>query len=399
MGLKIDHDACTLCEECIPSCPFGSLEIHSGRLVVLETCTLCGACVPVCPVNALEVEEVERSVGIDPSQWRGIWVFAEQRRGEIQSCSFELLGAARALSEKLNVPVTAVTAVLLGSDVRDPAQLLKAGADEVLYVKNEELSRFGVEPYSKVIARLITERKPEIFLGAATFIGRSLFSRIAVKVQAGLTADCTGLDIDTEKRLLRQTRPAFGGNIMATIVCPEHRPQMATVRPKVMKPLAEPYSSSGTVTELSADSLTNRVKFLEFVLDDTSHANISEADIIVTGGRGLQDPKNFSLIQELADLLGGAVGASRSAVDAGWINYSHQVGQTGRTVSPKIYIALGVSGAIQHLVGMQSSDYIIAVNKDPNAPIFKVADVGIVGDLFEVVPQLVSEIKQRKGVG
>ncbi|MBD3286823.1 4Fe-4S dicluster domain-containing protein [candidate division WOR-3 bacterium] len=394
MALRIDRDACTLCGECIPVCPFGSLEIREDKLVVLETCTLCGACVPVCPENALEVEEVERDVACNPDEWRGIWVFAEQRGGEIQSSSAELLGAARRLAEKLDVPVTAL---LPGADVKNASSLLSAGADEVLFIKNDELAHFGVEPYSKVISDLIEERKPEIVLGAATFIGRSLLSRIAVKVHAGLTADCTGLDIDTEKRLLLQTRPAFGGNIMATIICPEHRPQMATVRPKVMKPLEESYDSSGKVTELSADSLSNRVKFLEFVADDTSQINISEADIIVTGGRGLGDPKNFSLIEELADLLGGAVGASRSAVDAGWINYSHQVGQTGRTVSPKIYVALGVSGAIQHLVGMQSSDYIIAVNKDPNAPIFKVADVGIVGDLFEVVPKLIVEIKKLKG--
>jgi electron transfer flavoprotein alpha subunit len=259
------------------------------------------------------------------------------------------------------------------------------------------LEHFGVEPYSRVIADLITEHKPEIVLGSATAIGRSVLSRVAVKVHAGLTADCTGLDIDTEKRLLLQTRPAFGGNIMATIICPDHRPQMATVRPKVMKPLTEPYDSKGNIQEISVNDLTNRVKFLDFVVDETSHVNIAAADVIVTGGRGLQDPKNFALIEELADLLGGAVGASRSAVDAGWINYSHQVGQTGRTVSPKLYIALGVSGAIQHLVGMQSSDYIIAVNKDPNAPIFKVADVGIVGDLFEVVPKLIAEVKRRKG--
>ncbi len=394
MALRIDHQACTLCGECIPACPFGALEIREDRLCVLDTCTLCGACVPACPVNALEIEEVERSAGISPEEWRGIWVFCEQRRGEIQSSSFELLGEGRRLAEKLNA---SVSAVLLGNKVTNPESLLSAGADEVLYAKHEHLEHFGVEPYSKIIAELIRERKPEIVLGAATFIGRSLLSRIAVNVHAGLTADCTGLDIDTDKRLLLQTRPAFGGNIMATIICPVHRPQMATVRPKVMKPLEGPYNSLGSVNEISVDEQKNRVRFLEFVMDDTSHVNIADADIIVTGGRGLQDPKNFALVQELADLLGGAVGASRSAVDAGWINYSHQVGQTGRTVSPKLYIALGVSGAIQHLVGMQSSDYIIAVNKDPNAPIFKVADVGIVGDLFEVVPKLVSEIRRRKG--
>ncbi|MEA3312587.1 MAG: FAD-binding protein [candidate division WOR-3 bacterium] len=389
----MDYDRCTLCGECLPACPFGALQIRDNRLYVLEACNLCGACVPVCPEDALSIEEVKRATEIDPSEWRGIWVFAEQRRGEIQSSTYELLGSARGLAGKLNVPVTAV---LLGNDVKEPGSLLSAGADEVLYVKNAALDHFGVEPYSKAIADLIAERKPEIVLGAATFIGRSLLARVAIKVHAGLTADCTGLDVDIEKRLLLQTRPAFGGNIMATIICPEHRPQMATVRPKVMKPLAEPYDSKGSVTEMAADSPSNRVKFLDFVADDTSQINIAEADVIVTGGRGLQNPKNFAIIEGLAGLLGGAVGASRSAVDAGWINYSHQVGQTGRTVSPKLYIALGVSGAIQHLVGMQSSDFIIAVNKDPNAPIFKVADVGIVGDLFEVVPKLIEEIKRRK---
>lgn len=395
MALLIDHDACNLCEDCIPACPFAALEIRDDRLYVLETCNLCGACVPVCPVQALSIEEVERAACINLEEWRGIWVFAEQRRGQIQTCAYELLGAARGLAAKLDVPVTAV---LLGNEVKEPESLLKAGADEVLFVKHADLENFGVEPYSKLISDLIAERKPEIVLGGATAIGRSLLSRIAVKVHAGLTADCTGLDIDTDKRLLVQTRPAFGGNIMATIICPEHRPQMATVRPRVMKPLETPYDSEGSVTEISVDSLSNRVKLLDFVMDDTSQINIAEADIIVTGGRGLADPKNFSLVQELADLLGGAVGASRSAVDAGWIPYSHQVGQTGRTVSPKLYIALGVSGAIQHLVGMQSSDFIVAVNKDPNAPIFKVTDVGIVADLFEVVPKLIEEIKRRKGI-
>ncbi|MQY71242.1 4Fe-4S dicluster domain-containing protein [bacterium] len=394
MPLRIDYDRCTLCGECLPACPFGALGIRDDRLYVLETCNLCGACVPVCPEDALSIEEVKRTKEIDPSEWCGVWVAAEQRHGKIQSSTYELLGAARGVAEKLEVQVTAL---LLGSDVENPESLLAAGADEVFYIKDENLAHFGLEPYTKIIADLILERKPEIVLGAATFIGRSLLPRIAVRVHAGLTADCTGLDVDTEKRLLLQTRPAFGGNIMATIICPQHRPQMATVRPKVMKPLDEPYDSNGTVTEVSVDSLSNRVKFLEFVADDTSQINIAEADIIVTGGRGLQDPKNFALIEELAGLLGSAVGASRAAVDAGWINYSHQVGQTGRTVSPKLYIAVGVSGAIQHLVGMQSSDYIIAVNKDPNAPIFKVADVGIVGDLFEVVPKLIEEIKRRKG--
>lgn len=394
MPLVVDHDKCTLCGDCIPACPFAALEIQEDKLVVLDTCTLCGACIEVCPVDALSIVGADKEVRINPEEWRGIWVFAEERRGKIQSATYELLGAARRLSQKLD---TEVTAVLLGDEVKEPESLLKGGADKVIYVKDDSLAHFGVEPYSQVLSELIRERKPEIVLGAATFIGRSLLSRVAVKVYAGLTADCTGLDIDTDERLLLQTRPAFGGNIMATIICPKHRPQMATVRPKVMKPLEEPYKQEGEIEEVSPSSLSNRVKLLDFLMDETSEVNIAEADIIVTGGRGLQEPKNFALIEELAHVLGGAVGASRSAVDAGWINYSHQVGQTGRTVSPKLYIAAGVSGAIQHLVGMQSSDYIVAINKDPNAPIFKVADLGIVDDLFKVIPKLTEELKKRKG--
>ncbi len=392
MALKIDYELCTLCGACVPSCPFAALEIRDGKLYVSESCTLCGACVPVCPVSALTLEEVKRSEAVDTDEWRGIWVFAEQRKGQIQPSTLELLGAARGLAENLD---SKVAAVLLGADVENPGSLLGAGADEVLYVKDGMLADFGIEPYTRVIADLIRERKPEIVLGAATFIGRSLLPRIAVRVHAGLTADCTGLDVDKGKRLLLQTRPAFGGNIMATIVCPNHRPQMATVRPKVMKPLGSPYESGGKVEELGAEGLANRVKFLDFVTDESSHVNIAAADIIVSAGRGLGDPKNLAMVEELADLLGGAVGATRSAVDAGWINYSHQVGQTGRTVAPKLYLALGISGAIQHLVGMQSSEFIVAVNKDPNAPIFKVADVGIVADVFEIVPRLISEIKSR----
>ncbi len=396
MALRIDYDKCTLCEACIPACPFAALEIRDGKLYINENCTLCGACMPVCPVSALSMEEVKRGETVNADEWRGIWVFAEQRKGVIQPSTLELLGAARRLAVDID---TRVTAVLPGAAVENVESLLGAGADEVLYVKDAALADFGIETYTKAISNLIAERKPEIVLGAATFIGRSLLPRIAVRVHAGLTADCTGLDVDKEKRLLLQTRPAFGGNIMATIICPNHRPQMATVRPKVMKPLENAYESTGKVVELGAKGLSNRVKFLDFVTDQSSHVNIAAADIIVSAGRGIADPKNLAMVEELADLLGGAVGATRSAVDAGWINYSHQVGQTGRTVAPKLYIALGVSGAIQHLVGMQSSEFIVAVNKDPNAPIFKVADVGIVGDVFEIVPKLISEIKNRASKG
>jgi len=389
---KIDYSKCTLCGECIPVCPYNALKIEKERLIVTEACTLCGACLDICPENALSIEE-EKEKRPTFSDFRGIWIFAEQREKRIQKVAYELIAKARELAEKIDEEVTAV---LLGNEIENPESLIKRGADKVIHVKSPELSHFLVEPYTEVLYQLIKERKPEIFLGGATVIGRSLLSRLAVKLKTGLTADCTGLDVDPQTRNLIQTRPAFGGNIMATIITPNHRPQMATVRPKVFKPLDEE-NRDGEIEVIERKNLKNRVKFLGFEIDISQKVNIAEADIIVSGGRGLGGPENFKLLEELAELLGGAVGASRAAVDAGWIPYSHQVGQTGRTVSPKLYIAVGISGAIQHLVGMQSSDFIIAINKDPDAPIFKIADLGIVGDLFEVIPKLIEEIKKEKG--
>jgi electron transfer flavoprotein alpha subunit len=246
--------------------------------------------------------------------------------------------------------------------------------------------------------QLIAKYKPEIVLMGATTYGRSLAPRVASRLNTGLTADCTRLDIDKEKRLLVQTRPAFGGNLMATIICPNHRPQMCTVRPKVMKPLEQDLSRIGEIIRpditIPADV---KVKIVDEVTTLCEKVNLLEADIIVAGGRGLGDPKNFALVKELADVLGGAVGASRAVVDAGWVEYSHQVGQTGKTVSPKVYFACGISGAVQHLAGMSSSDTIIAINKNPEAPIFNIATYGIVGDALEVLPALIAEFKKRIG--
>jgi electron transfer flavoprotein alpha subunit len=289
-----------------------------------------------------------------------------------------------------------VVAVLLGSNIKEKAQLLiHKGADKVIVIDSKQLDNFISENYANVIAYLIAKYKPEVFLAGATTCGRSLVSRIAVKIYTGLTADCTGLDIDKDKRLLIQTRPAFGGNIMAQIITPNHRPQMATVRHKVMKGLEEDNKRKGEIIEeiLDAQLIDARVKFISFIQEEITKVNLCDADIIVSGGRGLAEAKNFKLIEELAAVLGGAVGSSRAAVDSGWISYSHQVGQTGRTVAPKIYIACGISGQIQHLVGMQSSKIIVAINKDPDAPIFKVANYGIVGDLFKVVPLLSKRLK------
>lgn len=330
---------------------------------------------------------------MDASQYKDVWVFAEQREGKLHTVAYELLGAGRKLADDLGQKLVAV---LLGHNLRPAAdELIAYGADKVFYLDCPVFEKFQDEPYAQAIGDLAEEHKPAIVLAGATSVGRSFVPRVAARLQTGMTADCTGLEIDPEQKILLGTRPAYGGNIMATIICPEKRPQMATVRHKVMKPLAKDASRKGEVVEknLSADSLQLRAKVVEVVKEMEDTCNLAEADIIVTGGRGVGSKDNFKLIHDLASAIGGAVGASRAVVDAGWMPYSHQVGQTGKTVCPKVYFAIGVSGAIQHLAGMQSSDIIIAVNSNPDAEIFKVATYGIVGDLNEVVPELIKQFK------
>ena len=282
-------------------------------------------------------------------------------------------------------------AVLIGSGVHEKAQeLIRRGAEKVYLIDRPELAYFQDEPYAAVLIDLVTRHKPNVVLCGATTVGRSLIARVAVSVRAGLTADCTGLSVDPETKNLLQTRPAFGGNIMATIICPNARPQMATVRHKVMKEAVSDATRQGEILvhEIGAELLKTRARRLAFVPEVESTVNLSEADIVVSGGHGLQKAENFAILRELAEVLGAGLGASRGAVDAGWISYSHQVGQTGKTICPKIYLACGISGQVQHLVGMSSSDVIVAINSDPDAPIFKVATYGIVGDLFKIVPLL-----------
>jgi len=399
MMIYIDQDQCTGCQICLPSCPFGAIEMREDKAVILENCTLCNACLDVCPMQAIvkTEEKVEEKKGVDISQCRGVWIFAEQRKGVIQTVTYELLGEGRKLA---NARKEDLCAVLLGSGIRDKAQeLLHYGADKVYYIDDPIFENFQDDPYSECVADLVRKYKPEILLCGATNIGRSFIPQVAVKLETGLTADCTGFDIDPVKGNLLQTRPAFGGNIFATIATYNHRPQIATVRHKVMKPARRTEEAKGRVIEIpmpeSARKL--RTRFLERFEELEETLNLAEADIIVSGGRGLGDPKYFDLIRELAKVLGGAVGSSRAAVDAGWISYSHQVGQTGKTVCPKLYIACGISGAIQHLVGMRSSDVIVAINKDPQAPIFKVATFGIVGDLHEIVPAMIKRFPRSDG--
>jgi electron transfer flavoprotein alpha subunit len=393
-SIKIHLEKCTGCTLCVKACAFGAIHMADRKAVIdMAKCTLCGACVAACKFSAIELEKAGGPKK-DLSAYKDVWVFCEQKKGVIQSISFELLGEGRKLADKLGVKLCAV---LLGHGMEDAAEKLgERGADKVYLADHPSLKAYQDDPYTAVMVNLVEEFKPEIILCGASTIGRSLISRVAIKTNAGLTADCTGLDIDVKERLLLQTRPAFGGNIMATIIAPNHRPQMATVRHKVMQEAAvQPGRAAEIISKVyPEETFASRTKLLDIVEELSNTVNISEADIIVSGGRGMGSRENFALLEELAKALGGAVGASRSAVDADWIPYSHQVGQTGKTVVPKLYIACGISGQIQHLIGMQSSKTIVAINKDPDAPIFKVATYGIVGDVNEIVPALTKEFKR-----
>lgn len=394
-AITVLQDKCTGCSLCLKACPFDAIALVDRKAAIdLDKCTLCGACVEACRrFGAIEiVRETTRTPDIE--KYRGVWVFAEQRKGAVQPVVFELLAKARELADKLGVPVSCV---LLGSGVTDRAiELVHRGADKVYVVDHPKLEHLVDEPYARIVANLVRRHRPEILLCPATAIGRSVISRVAVQLRVGLTADCTGLDVDPEGGHLLQTRPAFGGNILATILSQHHRPQLATVRHKVMKEAPADPGRTGDVEVVEFDRtfFVSRTKVLEVVDEVTDTVNITEANVIVSGGRALGGSESFGMLEELARALNGAVGASRAAVDEGWVPYSHQVGQTGKTVCPDVYIACGISGQIQHLVGMQSSKIIIAINRDPAAPIFNVANYGIVGNVFEVVPLLTKRFKE-----
>jgi electron transfer flavoprotein alpha subunit len=378
----------------VPVCPFGVMELVDDKVRIKEGCNLCGACVDACTFEAIKIEKVEQKVS---EGYKGVWVFAEQRDGKLKSVAYELVSEGRKLANKLG---TELGAVCLGHNVKDVEQLICYGADKVYLADDPSLADHQEDSYTELLLDLIRKYRPEILIAGATSMGRSFVPRVAALLYTGLTADCTGLDIDPETKLLLQTRPTFGGNVMATIMCQAKRPQMATVRPHVFKKGTHLKERRGQIitVDFKKEAVTARTRLIKFIEDLTEKVKLDEAEIIVSGGRGLGKPENFQIIKELADVLGAAVGSSRPPVDEGWISYSHQVGQTGKTVCCKLYIACGISGSVQHLAGMQTSECIVAINEDPNAPIFQVATYGIVGDLFKAVPMLTEKLKRSKGI-
>jgi electron transfer flavoprotein alpha subunit len=388
-----------------------------GKLAVInEKCTSCKQCLPVCKFEAIFDDAPEEAAEtVDLGAYKNVWVFAEQRQGKMMNVALELIGEGRRLAREIGGGAK-VYAVLVGDKTEQLSQeCFEFGADGVYLIEHELLKHYTTDGYTKVLTDAVRRDKPEIVIFGATHIGRDLAPRVAARLNTGLTADCTRLDVkvssyieyanknttldtsdldpNSDDKGLKQTRPAFGGNLMATIICPRTRPQMATVRPGVMTKRERKPGATGEILryEPKLEAANIHVDIVEVVKSAKEIVSLTDADIICSGGRGLGDPSGFELIKKFADTVGGVVGSSRAAVDAGWIDHSHQVGQTGTTVKPKIYFACGISGAIQHLAGMQTSELIVAINKDPAAPIFEVADYGIVGDLYKVIPKIIAE--------
>lgn len=392
--IKILIEKCNGCGVCVDVCPYEAISMINNIPVIDENCQLCDVCVSACEQKAIIIEkkEIREIAKVDLSKYKDVLVFAEQYKNKVAPVTFELLGKGKELAEKINEKLLCV---LLGDNISEKAKNLCSYADKVYIYDNLALKDFKIDLYTDIISNLAEEIKPNIILFGATPIGRSLAPRIAVRLRTGLTADCTGLGIDKDGNLI-QTRPAFGGNVMAKILCAKSRPQMTTVRYKVMKKAEKTKSGKFIIKDYSPVlSKIDIVKSEKMSIG----IDIVDADIVVSGGKGLGKPDGFKLLKEFANLIGGSIGASRAVVDEGWIDHIHQVGLSGRTVRPKLYIACGISGAVQHLAGMKTSDTIVAINKDPDAPIFKVAHYGIVGDLYEVIPALMKEIKNRKQKG
>jgi electron transfer flavoprotein alpha subunit/ferredoxin len=410
MKVTINKEDCIGCGICVKQCPEG-YALNDEMKAVVKNPNAPGVkeAAEACPVAAIITEgkpepvaahTKEQACEAKPSicDYHGVMIFAEQRGGELKKVSLELLGRGRGLADDLGVPLYAA---LLGHKVEGLANaLIAGGADKVYLAEDPKLEKYNTSCYAKVMCDLVNSEKPEIVLYGATHIGRDLAPRIAKRLDTGLTADCTELNIEAETKMLLQTRPAFGGNIMATIMCPDNRPQMSTVRPGIMKALESDKSRKGEVVKFQAKLTDSDIMttIIEIVKERKQVANLEDAKIIVSGGRGVKGADGFKVLKALADVLNAEIGGSRVAVEKGWISKDHQVGQTGKSVRPNLYIACGISGSIQHRAGMQNSGCIVAINKDPNAQIFTIADIGLVGDLFEVIPALIEELKAA-GIG
>ncbi len=399
MAMKVDREQCIGCEACVAICPVGAISMVDGKsLIDADTCISCGACVSECPVEAIapEGEKVEK-IEVENNHGTDLWVIAELEDGQPMGVTYELLAATKDLAAKAGEKCCAVLIAAEAGDL--PQKLIASGADKVYVIADAKYENYDTELYTDAVCQLVDAYKPAALVFGATTNGRDLAPRIAARKHTGLSADCTAIDI-TEDKLVAWTRPALGGNIMATIVCEEHRPQMGTVRPKVFKALEPDTSRTGEVVTFTPEAgAVSHVEILKKeALSGTNDIKIEDAEVLVSGGRGMGSQDNFAKLEALAALFeNGAVSGSRAVVDEGWINHSHQVGQSGKTVTPKIYFACGISGAIQHLAGMKESDIIIAINKDANAPIFQVAHYGIVGDVNEVLPLLTEKIAAFKG--
>ena len=399
-GLLIDAEACVGCGRCVRACASGGIVVTGERphrcAHVTDSCILCGSCVDACPVGALSIEREEAQSDIDLSAFHDIWVFAQtDSAGTVLPVAFELLGRARELAAQRGCRVVAVVGETSTAGATAANELIAHGADEVLRCQDDRLAVNDSSVFAHWICALAREYRPEVILYGATDFGRELAPSIAVRLQTGLTADCTVLEMDEESGLLHQTRPALGGNLMATIMCPAHRPQMATVRPGIFCAPEVNATRTGRVTDVELDeTVASRVRVVEHIPAD-SQASIAEAKRLLVLGRGIGSKKNLPVMRRLAELLGAEIGCTRPLVEAGWLEYRHQVGQTGVSVAPELLISMGVSGAIQHLAGVSGARTVVAVNEDADAPIFNAAQYAVVGDCVEVAQRLIAQLEAR----